>query len=174
MFDYYSHHTGLSPFLVKFGQGAAPPEAYMQKSSGKKSHLGRNTCSEARWLPWLARTFGISGSGVHRGLSGDSELGTRLGGHSELGAMALLKAVWCWKCCPLVSAVKLYMHLCTPFLLSSFHWSNSLTYKLSEHMWFSVLTWLCSLCTQHSIKIAQSFGVVLLINLKHALLFNIV
>ena len=34
------------------------------------------------------------GSGVHRGSLGNSELRTRLGGHSELGVAASTKAVW--------------------------------------------------------------------------------
>jgi len=66
MLAYYPDR--FSPLLVKFGQGAAPPaapEAFIQKSPGKKISPGKKHLSEARWLPWLGRTFGISGGGVH-------------------------------------------------------------------------------------------------------------
>jgi len=56
---------------VKFGQGAAPPappEAYMQKSLGKKSHLGKTLA---------ARLVGCRGSA----------------GHSELAAAATPRAL---------------------------------------------------------------------------------
>jgi len=55
-------------------------------------------------ISWWAR--GDIGSGVQQGSLRDSELCTTLAGHSELGAAALLKAIW-WD----LRLASLLMHL---------------------------------------------------------------
>ena len=89
-----------SPTLVKFGHGAAPPEAYMQKSPAKNLTWDETLAARA------ARIVGCHGSAGHSELAAAActearhrirnwARCTKLGGHSELGAAALLKAVWC-------------------------------------------------------------------------------
>jgi len=51
----------------------------------------RHAAADER-ISWRPR--GDIGGGVQQGSLRDSELGTTLGEHSELGAAALLKAVW--------------------------------------------------------------------------------
>jgi len=55
----------FSPFGEIWPRGGSPRSAYAKVTWENKSHLGRNTCSEALWLPWLGGTFGISGGCVH-------------------------------------------------------------------------------------------------------------
>jgi len=58
MLAYYPDRS--SPLLVTFGQGAAPPEAYMQKSPGKTNLTWEETLA--------ARLVGCHGSAGHSDL----------------------------------------------------------------------------------------------------------
>ena len=60
------------------------------------AHCKRHAAAEDKCISW--RATGDIGGGVHQGSLGDSELRTRLGGDSELGAVASTKAVW-WDLC---------------------------------------------------------------------------
>jgi len=81
----------FSPFGEIWPRGGSPISVYAEVTWENKSYLGRNNCSEARWLPWLSRTFGISGAACS-----DTPQGIRNWARASAGILncVRLKPVW--------------------------------------------------------------------------------